>query len=149
MLKAIDIARYILAMSNDGESGELISNLKIQKLLYYAQGYYLALTDQPLFNEKIEAWAHGPVIPSIYRDYSMHGANPIEVPDDIDFTIYTHEVKDFLGEVYQELGQYSAWKLRNMTHEEAPWLEAVKKSDNTISHESMKKFFSQLINKNV
>lgn len=63
MLTANDIAKYFLALSNNEESGELISNLKLQKLLHYAQGFYLALYDQPLFHEPIEAWAHGAVIP--------------------------------------------------------------------------------------
>ncbi|OQY42717.1 MAG: hypothetical protein B6240_13665 [Desulfobacteraceae bacterium 4572_87] len=54
----------------DEEAGDLISNLKLQKLVYYAQGFYLALYDEPLFNEPIEAWTHGPVIRELYRSYN-------------------------------------------------------------------------------
>ena len=55
MLSAQDIADYLLAFVNRDE-GELLSNLKLQKLLYYAQGFYLALYDKPLFEDRIEAW---------------------------------------------------------------------------------------------
>ncbi len=63
MLKAIDISAYFIDYAYRGEEyGELISNLKLQKLLYYAQGFHLALYDKLLFSEDIEAWQHGPVV---------------------------------------------------------------------------------------
>jgi len=62
MLTCHDVARYFLTLMSE-ENGDLISNLKLQKLVYYAQGSSLALWGNPLFSEKIEAWLHGPVIP--------------------------------------------------------------------------------------
>ena len=66
MLTCYDIAKYFLAQA-DEEIGDLISNLKLQKLVYYAQGFYLALHDEALFPEDIEAWTHGPVVPVLYH----------------------------------------------------------------------------------
>ena len=68
MLSCDDAAKYFLAQVSE-DAGDLISNLKLQKLLYYAQGFHLALYDQPLFPEAIEAWTHGPVVPDLYRHY--------------------------------------------------------------------------------
>jgi uncharacterized phage-associated protein len=120
MLTSQDIARYFLSLISE-ESGDLISNLKLQKLVYYAQGFQLALYDTPLFDEEIEAWHHGPVVPGLYRTYKDCGANAIPRPTDIDFSIYNEQTKEILDEVYQVYGQFSAWKLRNMTHDEQPW----------------------------
>src|ERR1700682_6037766 len=78
---ALSIAKFFLAIP-DKDSGELISNLKIQKLLYYAQGYYVALhgVARPLFPEKVYAWKHGPVVKAVYNHYAQfkNGALPKE-----------------------------------------------------------------------
>lgn len=145
MLSCFDIARYFLALT-DEESGDAISNLKLQKLVYYAQGFHLALHDEPLFGEKIEAWLHGPVIPDLYHYYKEHGSTPIPKPLDVDFSIYTDEVKELLDEVYTVYGQYSAWKLRELTHEEPTWKNNYQAFDKTISHPEMITYFKTLIN---
>ena len=75
MPSAVDVARYFLAQSDD-DAGDIISNLKLQKLLYYAQGVTLALTGKPLFSDPIEAWQHGPVVPSVYRLYKVAAGHP-------------------------------------------------------------------------
>lgn len=118
------VARWFLAYNrmNEVERGaELISNLKLQKLLYYAQGSFLALTGRPLFSDPIVAWQHGPVVESVYHEYKSNGANGIVFDDDFDFDVLETEENEALQEVYDVFGQYSAWKLRNMTHSETPW----------------------------
>ncbi|KAF1006754.1 MAG: Antitoxin SocA [Luteibacter sp.] len=120
MPTAIDVAKYILSLT-DEDSGELISHLKLQKLVYYAQGYCLAILGRPLFADRIVAWQHGPVTLSVWEAYKGHGANPIPKPDGFDRNVIDDEARGVVDEVYTVLGQYSAWKLRNMTHEEAPW----------------------------
>jgi len=134
-----DIGKYFLSLS-DEDAGDLISNLKLQKLVYYAQGFHLAIFDQPLFQERIEAWLHGPVIPDLYHAYKNHGKEGIPVPKYIDFSIYSEDVKNLLNEVYSVYGQFSAWKLRNMTHSENPWKDAIN-SNRVISNSSLKKYF--------
>lgn len=142
MSSAKDVARYFLAQSDKAE-GELISNLKLQKLLYYAQGVHLAIHDQPLFPEAIVAWDHGPVVECVYHEYKKHRDGAIPRPTDVDFGVYTPEERETLDEVYQVFGQFSAWKLRNMTHDEPPWKDAYRGS--VITHDSMKTHFKTLL----
>lgn len=136
-MKAEDIAKYFLTFTKE-EEGDTISNLKLQKLLYYAQGFYLTLYDKPLFEEDIFAWDHGPVVKEVYHMYKEHGSNGIPV-EYIELSEYDN-VKDFLNTIYKTYGQFSAWKLREMTHEESPWQET--KRNEIITHEVMKHFFS-------
>jgi uncharacterized phage-associated protein len=139
------VARYFLA-SVDEETGDSISNLKLQKLVYYAQGLYLALYDVPLFDERIEAWTHGPVIPELYYRYKAYGANPIPPPEDFYRSEFTAQIREVLEEVWTAYGQFSAAKLRNMTHGEPPWAQAYNCGQGEISTESMKKYFkTQLV----
>ena len=115
------VAKYFLLKGDDDdESG--IGNLKLQKLLYYAQGFYLALFGQPLFDSLIEAWRHGPVCPAVYHKYKNNKGNLICAPKDFEpILVFSPEQIEFLDEVYDVFGQFSAWKLRNMTHDEPPW----------------------------
>lgn len=138
MLSCFDVADYFLAKT-DEDAGDAITNLKLQKLVYYAQGFSLALHGRPLFPENIVAWQHGPVVPELYRKYKDHGALGIEPPAHVDFSKFTNEEKELLDDVYEVYGQFSAWKLRNMTHEEAPWKETA--INDVITHDRMKNFF--------
>jgi uncharacterized phage-associated protein len=146
MITCFDVANYLLSQV-DEDAGDLISNMKLQKLVYYAQGYHLALFDRPLFEETIEAWAHGPVVPELYRAFKKFGNSGIPIPQDVDFSNLDENTKDFLNEIYIVLGQFSAWKLRNMTHSEPPWKDVQGKPFPIISHESMKKYFKTRIKK--
>lgn len=143
MLSAKDVAEYFLTCV-DENAGEGITNLKIQKLVYYAQGVYLAIYGTPLFQESIEAWKHGPVVPSLYHEYKCFGDNAIPVPSKIDNRKYSEKVKDVLDEVYNVFGQFSAWKLRNMTHEERPWKETP--AAGIISNNLMREYFQTIVN---
>lgn len=147
MLNCYDIAKYFLSLA-DEDAGDLISNLKLQKLVYYAQGFHLALYDTELFPEEIEAWTHGPAIPELYFIYQDYGSNGIPVPTDVDFRIYDSQSRELLDEVYQVHGQFSAWKLRNMTHDEPPWKSVYANSGagGVIPKSIMRSFFkTQLI----
>jgi len=141
MASAKNIAEYFLT-SVDEEAGDSLSNLKLQKLCYYSQGYHLAMFGSPLFPEAIEAWEHGPVVPSLYREYKQYKASAIPRPADFDPEQIDTEVRSLLDEVYSVYGQYSATKLRNMTHAEAPWRDAYAKFPSCIiTHEAMMDFF--------
>ena len=137
-----DVAKYFLSRVRE-DVGDTISNLKLQKLVYYAQGFSLAVLGTPLFEESIEAWEHGPVVPELYHEYKGHGSSAIPAvkagsADDA----FSTEQLELLEEVYDVYGQFSAWKLRNMTHAEQPWIDA--HPSGTISHESMGEFFKTL-----
>lgn len=124
MYKAKEIAEWFLNTNRiqmNFEDSEYITNLKLQKLLYYAQGYFLAKKGAPLFNDNILAWEHGPVVRNVYNIYKENGSKGIEYDKDFNINI-DNETEEILQDVYEEYGQYTAWKLRNMTHEESPWL---------------------------
>lgn len=139
-LTCFDIADYFLSLT-DEEAGDSISNLKLQKLVYYAQGFSLAIYGKPLFSEVIEAWAHGPVVAKLYRKYKTYGCRGIEKPENIDFDKYSDEVKNLLNEVWNVYGQYSAWRLRALAHEEPPWQAAYNSGTSVISHKELTKYF--------
>jgi len=144
MPRSIDVAEYFLIL--EGDDGE-ISNMKLQKLVYYAQGFSLALLGKPLFDDPIEAWMHGPVVPSLYRRYSNFGASPIPPANDFDPTVFTREQCRLIEEVFDVYGQYSASKLRQLTHEEDPWRDnyAEGSFSREIPQAEMKRYFSEYL----
>jgi uncharacterized phage-associated protein len=151
MATAKQVANYILWLSDDSDSGELISNLKLQKLLYYCQGFHLAMFDQPLFPNEIQAWQHGPVVKEIYQLFQGQGA--IAAPNDADrknaVDSLTDDQKEMIDNVYNLYGQFSAWRLREMTHQEAPWVESYQEGvlNKVIPNQLMKDYFkTQLTN---
>ncbi len=143
---ARDVAEYYLCCSIDKDSGDLISNLKLQKLVYYAQGIHLAATGKPLFDDDILAWTHGPVIETLYHTYKDNGDGSINPTPGYNIPNFDKKTKQLLDEVYRVLGQYSAWKLREMTHSETPWINADRKgSGSVITHEDMATYFKPFV----
>lgn len=133
---ARNVARYFLATA--AFNGELVTNLKMQKLVYLAYGETLARTNQRLFDEPIEAWANGPVVPSLYQELKAYRYAPIdvaflgfEVTDDIEssegFAELVEAVRpaqEILDEVFEEYVPLSAFQLVTLTHSHKPWVEA-------------------------
>ena len=138
---ADNIAKWFLAKNKSEEAAgaDMISNLKLQKLLYYAQGCTLALFNKPLFDDEIYAWQHGPVVPTIYHKYKQFHANGIAYEGENTIEHLIPDIEKVLEDVYEEFGQFSAWKLRNMTHEETPWKAA--EIGEEIPVEIIKKYF--------
>lgn len=140
-----DIARYFLSLV-DEDVGDGITNLKLQKLVYYAQGFHLAIYDRKLFDEPIQAWTHGPVVPDLYQIYKKYQSGPIPSPNDVDISEYDDNLQDLLKEIYSLYGQFSAWKLRDLTHEEPPWANAYERcKGSSISENEMKEYFKSLL----
>lgn len=139
MTTALDVAQFFITSGANSEEGG-VSNLKLQKLVYYAQGFHLALFNAPLFDEDLEAWTHGPVIPSLYHQYKGCGSAPITSSGHGPAEVFSSERLDFLNEVHDVFGQFSAWKLRNMTHDERPWLEN-EDSASIIPKATMQEYF--------
>lgn len=134
----MDVSRYFLSRV-DEESGDSISNLKLQKLLYYSQGFHLAAYECPLFPEAIEAWAHGPVVPRVYHACNRFESGPVSISGDLDVAVFEPRSIELLNEVYAVYGQFSASALRNMTHEEPPW--KLTEQGEVISHDLLRDFF--------
>ena len=144
MHTASDVAKWFLCHNRimvDSGGAEYITNMKLQKLLYYAQGAFLAMNGSPLFDDPIEAWTHGPVVPSVYNEYKGYGDRGIDPPVGFDTDVFSEQEAELLIAVYNEFGQYAAWKLRNMTHEETPWKTT--KLGEVISTDSIKAYFTE------
>lgn len=136
MVPALEVANFFL-FQTDEEAGDVISNLKLQKLLYYAQGFHLAKYGTPLFDEKVKAWMHGPVVPEVYHHFKDHGGQGLPKPDAC--PKFSKITQDFLRSIYRTYGQYSAWKLRNFTHNEPPWKNTPQSRE--ISHALLTSYF--------
>ncbi len=152
--KAIDVAHCFIQIANskvigEDESGqpvtEGITNLKLQKMLYFAQATHLALFDQPLFGEEIQAWSLGPVVPAVYHAFK-DGQN--ELIDPSLGSCDNPEVEKFLQVVWDLFGKYSASELVNMTHKHAPWVSVYQKGvpDIVIPQDSIRKYYKESFN---
>lgn len=136
-ITAYDVANVLLRMT-DKESGDVLTNLKLQKLAYYVQGFHLALYNKPLFDEKFVAWEHGPVVVSLYDKLKDFRASQVTIEEPINESI-TPEQESLIAEVNKVYGQFSAWKLRDMTHSESPWVTTDR--GEIISDEKIKAYF--------
>ncbi|WP_161967976.1 Panacea domain-containing protein [Fimbriiglobus ruber] len=93
--------------------------LRLHKLLYFCQGWYLAWYDRPLFADEVEAWEHGPVVPVVYAHSWGRGSGPIgDLGDPCDLSAVDQKA---IEQVWRGYRKYSAWGLRDMTHNESPW----------------------------
>lgn len=156
--KAVDIARYIINYSN--EKGYGISNLKLQKLLYFVQVYFLIKTkgNKYCFDDKIEAWNYGPVVPTAYHEFKGYGAcNIPSVKNYIFFdtknimnsgrktfddSIICDKDKKLIKEVVDKFSEYNASDLVAITHGQDPWKNAYHPNcNNEITIDSLKEYF--------
>lgn len=96
-----------------------------------------------LFPERIEAWKNGPVVRPIWERYTEFGWRPIEPPLDFDLANYPPETQELLSAVFATYGQFSAWKLCEMTHEEPPWKRTPRNYEITLPF--LKSYFSQVV----
>lgn len=148
MTSSLDIAKYIVKFFQECE--DPVTNLKLQKLLYYVQGWSLALHNKPAFTEPLEAWVHGPVQPSVYHFYKDYRWNPIN--NEVIVPEIGQNLKNHIDEVLAVYGGDSAYSLERRTHLEEPWIFARNglptdvESNAVITHQSMKDFFQKQAN---
>lgn len=125
MSRAIDVARFLIHLAAPREEDiDCLSHLRLHKLLYYAQGWHPAVFGRPLFEEKIEAWTHGPVVTDVYPSFRAYGYQAIPPSEGADSTDLTDEDRELVRGVWHEYGRYSAGALRDMTRGDLPWKEA-------------------------
>ncbi len=139
MASVHDVAAYILDKQGS------ISTWKLQKLAYYSQAWHLVWAEKPLFQDRIEAWANGPVAPSLYNQH--RGQFSVSKWRKGDSTrLDDREVKT-IDRVLGSYGGLSGQQLVSLTHNEEPWLQArvglsdTEPSQNQITPESMAAFY--------
>ena len=140
MLNILDVARYLLSLGS-------MKHKKLQKICYYIQAWYLACTGKPLMDTEFQAWAYGPVSPTLYYMYREWGG--LTIPK-ITYPQYNLNIPDnikrFITAVYELYKEYSADELENLTHQEKPWIEARgdvpggKPCTNVISNKTIERY---------
>jgi uncharacterized phage-associated protein len=153
-MDVVDLARRIVQLGT-GPEGESIcvSMMRLQKLLYFSQGWSLALLGRPLFDEVIEAWKYGPVVPKVYHDFKR-GSEPITQsiigkPEGA----VSETTMSLIEAVWRNYASYTPIELANLTHQEPAWLEARgglpadAACTNPLSLETMTESFRQSLTK--
>lgn len=130
MLQATDIADFFIALGN-AEHEDAMTNLRINKLLYFAQGWSLQRLKRPLFNEPIKAWRLGPVVGVIYNKYREYGRNIItECSQGFDISRFSSEEVQLLLDVYNKYRDTSTSRLVEKSHEaNTPWARVYKEGE--------------------
>ncbi len=152
MTTAAKIADYLICKSVKDKKS--ITNKRLQKLLYYVQAWHLAINKKPLFDDKIEAWIHGPAIRSVYEEYKSYVANPIDKVLNVNIAteLGIGTVK-FVDRIVEAYSKYDTATLEFMTHAESPWqearngLEINESSNNEISQASMLSYYTDRLGK--
>lgn len=131
-LSPLDVTKYLLYRCSF--YGDVITNLKMQKLLYFVNAWHLIIKNKACFEEKFQAWPNGPVLASIYQELKTFGALPIDPDfsgiqskDDLrSLERKLGQSKDLIDQVYAKYGSLTAFQLVNLTHIEKSWLNARK-----------------------
>ena len=159
-----DMAYPAIAVANEfirAAKGEPLSPMKLQKLVYYAHGWYLALHDAPLIEEHVEAWQFGPVVPELYRQLKRYsdveitrparqwrgGSKFYEPRIENEDDISSRKALDVIQSVWSAYGDYSATKLSNATHKPGtPWSKTYDQGcrSTVIPDELIKDYFKAL-----
>jgi len=115
------VADFLLCFAQ--EHGDVMTPLKLQKMVFYADAWFMALNDgNELIADKFEAWVHGPVARDLYIRFADYKWQPIS--EEIECPKLAPNVVEHLEEIYQVFGGYSAYELEQLTHQEAPWIQA-------------------------
>lgn len=143
MYRALDIARYVIERCS--ATNRSISNLKLQKILYFIQAEFLVSKNLPCFTEEIQAWDFGPVVPDVYFTYRMFGSANIPcIGRTRASQIISPRDREVLDDIIDECSRYSASALVELTHNQTPWIKAYEPGrNNEISPESIKSYFKE------
>ena len=149
--EASSVAAYVVNYCID--QGKPVTNLKLQKLLYYIQAAFLVKNDKPIFFDSISPWKYGPVVEDVYFQYRKYVDREItEKITDVD-DMYTHpdtNIYEIISEPDQKLintvinsyMSYSGFDLVDKTHKEKPWKEANRRKSDIIEQEDIKEYYS-------
>lgn len=149
MAHSNDVATLLVSLRNTDElSGKYysLSNLKLQKLLYFCHGLHFAVDQNtPLINENFEAWPYGPVIPTVYSRFSKYGQNDIPATEGNNFNLNLNEINT-ITQVWNVLKGQSAFNLVDATHVEgSPWHVIYNNpNEQVIPNNLIQEYFNQM-----
>ena len=138
-----DVADYLL--HDAAKSGQRLRHMKLQKLCYYAQGFWLAIAEgDPLFDEEFSAWQYGPVSYDLWRRFRSFRSSPIPAPAEYP-EVLTGNERTFLDLVIARFEGHHDLELSTMTHREDPWRDTRERmrdgGDDTISKDALYRWF--------
>ena len=139
---AINVAWHLVYYINN--AGGTITNLKLQKILYYIQAESLKQYQEPLFYSKIEAWRHGPVVREVYSHYREYMNLPITDTYEPEIDNFLEQEKKLIQRVVGRKIKIDDWDLVNATHNESPWKDVYQDGlgiNREITQESIAEFF--------
>lgn len=138
-----NVSDYIIIKYN--QKNQSITNLRLQKILYYVQGYFYKFFDVPAFDSDIYCWSYGPVVIDAYYQYNIHGNHDITIPENEHFeilnTINSKQYRDLINKVVEASMSLSVIQLVNKTHAESPWANSTRRSK--ISNGSIYSYFNK------
>ena len=146
---AIDVAENIIKIYNEKVDKlvkeynivpEYITNLKLQKLLYYVQAISLQVFEKIAFKEKIIAWSYGPVVNEVYQKYKENHSNEIKTEEKV--KKLSSGLEKVINEVIDSYGSMEANKLIDFTHEEEPWKNT--EINKEIKTDIIKEYFNKV-----
>jgi uncharacterized phage-associated protein len=112
-----DVAKFVL------EKSGTLDTWKLEKLCYYAQGWHLAHTEEPAFQERVKAWADGPVIPQLYHQHKGRKyVSAAEIEGDVN--VLSAEIRETIQNVLDAYGAFDGKALRELSHADLPWRQA-------------------------
>lgn len=139
MYKVQEIAEYVIYYVYT--KGNIVTNLKLQKILYYIQAEFLVGTQKQCFREHIEAWSFGPVVPCVYMKYNIYGNSFIYPPrNDISYKFSSAD-KRKVEHIVDACSAYSSSMLTEITQRQTPWIDAYHQGKAEITPESIRQFF--------
>jgi len=148
MTTPVAVANWFVNNLSDHEAGEVVTHLQVQKLLYFAQAWHLMMHGRPLFDEDMQAWPHGPVVPSVWHEFKQYGWHPIPVGMASDGI--GEDSLNLLEQIRDTYGSYGAKRLEAMTHAERPWIVArggrslEERCEEPISKESILSYYQEV-----
>lgn len=145
---ANDIAEYVIEYCNKHNLS--ISNLRLQRLLYFIQAYFLMQSkgERAAFSDDIEAWDVGPVIPNVFNKYKRFGTGQIPYYDGSYADMFPDDNRNYIEDVIEYFKDKSSVYMMEITHRQKPWSSAYNRNtNNTISIETITDYF--LHNSNV
>ena len=138
----LTVADYIIRYSI--EKNFSVSNLKLQKILYFVQAEFLVSKDEPCFDDVIEAWDFGPVVESVYNEYAVHGGNLIFSPSESTSGYHIkHNDRELIDGILEKVKKCSTSYLAGIIFHQTPWLKGRARLNRIITNESLKDFFSE------
>lgn len=139
-MKIMDAARYVIYLSYSTKYGSL-TPLKLQKILYLAQGWSYVWDDTELFEDEFEAWRYGPVNLEVYSEFKRYGRAELPEFEGRSDVRMTQSEQETLEAVWDAYASWDAYALVELTHHQTPWLEHYEDGYGHITNMDIKNFF--------